>query len=82
MTAFAPIRPKAFSHACVAWCAVNTTTFRRNILTNTPRTPLGLKIINREDNGALVHRALGLALNHKVSRNWKGYWQRSADIVS
>lgn len=31
---------------------------------------------SREDNGALVHRALGLALGHKVSRNWKGYWQR------
>ena len=30
----------------------------------------------RLDNGALCHRALGLALNHKVSRNWKGYWQR------
>lgn len=28
------------------------------------------------DNGSLAYRALGLALNHKVSRNWKGYWQR------
>jgi transposase-like protein len=32
----------------------------------------------RLDNGALAYRALGLALNHKVSRNWKGYWQRAA----
>jgi transposase-like protein len=32
----------------------------------------------RLDNGALAHRALGLALDHKVSRNWKGYWQRAA----
>jgi transposase-like protein len=32
----------------------------------------------RLDNGAIAHRALGLALGHKVSRNWKGYWQRSA----
>lgn len=32
----------------------------------------------RLDNGALANRALGLALAHKVSRNWKGYWQRSA----
>jgi len=32
----------------------------------------------REDNGALTHRMVGLALNHKVSRNWKGYWQRAA----
>ncbi|MEX0751606.1 MAG: IS1595 family transposase [Xanthobacteraceae bacterium] len=32
----------------------------------------------RLDNGALAHRALGLALGHKVSPNWKGYWQRSA----
>lgn len=32
----------------------------------------------RLDNGALCHRALGLALGHKVSRNWKGYWQRTA----
>ena len=32
----------------------------------------------RLDNGALAHRALGLALNHKVSRDWKGYWQRAA----
>jgi transposase-like protein len=32
----------------------------------------------REDNGALAHRMVGLALNHKVSRNWKGYWQRAA----
>ena len=31
----------------------------------------------RLDNGALCHRALGLALGHKVSRNWKGYWQRA-----
>jgi transposase-like protein len=32
----------------------------------------------RVDNGALTHRALGLALSHPVSRDWKGYWQRSA----
>jgi hypothetical protein len=31
----------------------------------------------RLDNGALAHRALGLALRHPVSRQWKGYWQRS-----
>lgn len=30
----------------------------------------------REDNGQLCHRALGLALVHPVSREWKGYWQR------
>jgi transposase-like protein len=30
----------------------------------------------RLDNGALCHRALGLALGHPVSRQWKGYWQR------
>ncbi len=30
----------------------------------------------REDNGQLCHRALGLALAHPVSRDWKGYWQR------
>jgi hypothetical protein len=30
----------------------------------------------RLDNGALANRALGLALAHKVSCNWKGYWQR------
>ena len=30
----------------------------------------------RTDNGGLVHLALGLALRHPVSRNWKGYWQR------
>jgi transposase-like protein len=32
----------------------------------------------RLDNSALANRALGLALAHKVSRNWKGYWQRAA----
>jgi len=32
----------------------------------------------RLDNGALTRRALGLALNHKVSRAWSGYWHRSA----
>jgi transposase-like protein len=32
----------------------------------------------RLDNGTLANRALSLALAHKVSRNWKGYWQRSA----
>lgn len=31
----------------------------------------------RTDNGGLVHLALGLALKHPVSRNWKGYWQRA-----
>ena len=30
----------------------------------------------RLDNGALAHRALGLALTHPTSRTWKGYWQR------
>jgi transposase-like protein len=30
----------------------------------------------RLDNGALANRALGLALGHGVSRQWKGYWQR------
>ena len=30
----------------------------------------------RTDNGGLVHHALGLALKHPVSRNWKGYWQK------
>jgi transposase-like protein len=30
----------------------------------------------RLDNGALAQHALGLALQHPVSRNWKGYWQR------
>lgn len=30
----------------------------------------------RLDNGALTHRALGLALRHPISRQWKGYWQR------
>ena len=30
----------------------------------------------RLDNGALTHRALGLAMAHPVSRQWKGYWQR------
>jgi transposase-like protein len=30
----------------------------------------------RLDNGRLTHMALGLALAHPVSREWKGYWQR------
>lgn len=34
----------------------------------------------REPNGALFGRALGLALNHPVSRQWKGYWQREAAV--
>jgi transposase-like protein len=29
----------------------------------------------RLDNGALAHRALGLAMAHPVSREWAGYWQ-------
>lgn len=32
----------------------------------------------RESNGTLAHRAIGLAMAHPVSRNWKGYWQRAA----
>jgi transposase-like protein len=32
----------------------------------------------RLDNGALAHRMLGLALGHTKSRDWCGYWQRSA----
>lgn len=31
----------------------------------------------RLDNGSLTRRALGLAMAHPVSRQWKGYWQRS-----
>lgn len=34
----------------------------------------------REDNGSLARRALKVALAHPVSRNWKGYWQRSATV--
>lgn len=30
----------------------------------------------REDNGKLFGRALGLALAHPISKEWKGYWQR------
>lgn len=33
----------------------------------------------RLDNGALCHKALGLALAHPVSRTWKGYWQRTCN---
>jgi len=33
---------------------------------------------HRDDNGALAHRMIGLAMKHGVSPNWKGYWQRSA----
>jgi len=32
----------------------------------------------RLDNGALARNALGLALAHPVSREWKGYWQHRA----
>jgi transposase-like protein len=32
----------------------------------------------RTDNGALAKQTLGLALSHKVSRVWAGYWHRSA----
>src|SRR2546426_12304619 len=31
----------------------------------------------RLSNGVLAERTLRLALTHKVSRNWKGYWQRA-----
>ena len=30
----------------------------------------------RNSNGAICHKALGLAMVHPASRNWKGYWQR------
>ena len=32
----------------------------------------------RQDNGALTHRALGLALASPVSRVWTGRWQKAA----
>jgi transposase-like protein len=31
-----------------------------------------------QDNGAVTHKAIGLAMAHPVSRQWKGYWQRNA----
>ena len=31
-----------------------------------------------QDNGTICKSALGLAMAHPVSRNWKGYWQRAA----
>ena len=31
----------------------------------------------RESNGTLANRLAGLAMDHPVSRNWKGYWQRN-----
>lgn len=35
----------------------------------------------RLDNGSLCSKALGLALAHPVSREWKGYWQRSVSVA-
>lgn len=32
----------------------------------------------RLDNGAVAKRIIGLAMGHPVSRQWKGYWQRSS----
>jgi hypothetical protein len=32
----------------------------------------------RLDNGALAHRAIGLALKQGKSNQWTGYWQRRA----
>ncbi|MGQ0456114.1 MAG: IS1595 family transposase [Hyphomicrobium sp.] len=29
-----------------------------------------------QSNGAVTHKAIGLAMAHPVSRQWKGYWQR------
>ncbi|CFX06820.1 transposase [Candidatus Filomicrobium marinum] len=29
------------------------------------------------DNAAMAKRVIGLAMGHSVSRNWKGYWQRT-----
>lgn len=31
----------------------------------------------RLDNGSLARRVIGLSMAHPVSREWKGYWQRS-----
>lgn len=31
----------------------------------------------RNDNGSLARQAIALAMAHSVSREWKGYWQRS-----
>ncbi len=30
-----------------------------------------------DDNGKVTNKAIGLAMAHPVSRNWKGYWQRA-----
>lgn len=32
----------------------------------------------RSDNGELAHRLVSNAMGARVSRNWKGYWQRAA----
>ena len=37
----------------------------------------GREGVNREAISALAHRAIGLAMAHPVSRNWKGYRQRA-----
>lgn len=31
-----------------------------------------------DSNGVVARKVIGLAMAHPVSRNWKGYWQRSA----
>ena len=36
----------------------------------------------RESNGALAYRLLGLGLASKVSRTWKGYWQRGSSALA
>ena len=34
----------------------------------------------RLDNGALTSRAISLAMAHRRSKNWCGYWQRAAPL--
>ena len=34
--------------------------------------------LRMDSNGAVTNKAVGLAMAHPVSRQWKGYWQRSA----
>ena len=79
MRMLAPIRRKAISPAFAGPTSALTTTSAARYLHSYAREMAWREDTRRKPNGMLYLLVASAALANPVSREWKGYWQRSAD---
>jgi hypothetical protein len=72
----AAVKPSRFSHACAAPKSAFTTTLQARTCLAYASEMAWRKNNRRVSNGEQYLMAADAALQHPVSRQWKGYWQR------